>query len=168
MLEPTKTANWVGFGLQPVVKLDAFQVGLRFEYLSDDGPLAHRFFANPPTATGAPRIPTTKLGPGPSASRRATPSPARCCCARNSASMARTRKSSGRQEDSDLLGSARRTCSETQPVVVETRSGSLELERGLDYVGVFPDLLRQGQHVGTRPLVLCGDQGTRDQDAQSE
>jgi hypothetical protein len=35
--DPTKAASWVGFGLQPVVKMDAASLGLRFEYFSDKG-----------------------------------------------------------------------------------------------------------------------------------
>jgi hypothetical protein len=32
-----KTANWIGFGIQPVVKVDAYSLGARFEYFSDKG-----------------------------------------------------------------------------------------------------------------------------------
>ena len=35
--DPTKSASWFGFGLQPVYKMDAFQLGARFEYFSDKG-----------------------------------------------------------------------------------------------------------------------------------
>jgi hypothetical protein len=34
---PTSTdASWVGFGLQPVIKVDGFSAGLRFEYFADN------------------------------------------------------------------------------------------------------------------------------------
>jgi hypothetical protein len=36
-LDPTKAATWIGFGIQPVVKVDAMSLGLRFEYFSDSG-----------------------------------------------------------------------------------------------------------------------------------
>jgi hypothetical protein len=36
-VNPTKSASWIGFGLQPVVKVDAMSLGLRFEYFSDSG-----------------------------------------------------------------------------------------------------------------------------------
>ena len=36
-VDPTKSASWFGFGLQPVYKMDAFQLGLRFEYFQDKG-----------------------------------------------------------------------------------------------------------------------------------
>ncbi|HEY5372507.1 MAG TPA: outer membrane beta-barrel protein [Polyangiaceae bacterium] len=36
-VDPTKSASWVGFGIQPVVKVDAASLGLRFEYFSDSG-----------------------------------------------------------------------------------------------------------------------------------
>lgn len=36
-VDPTKSASWVGFGIQPVVKVDAASLGLRFEYFSDNG-----------------------------------------------------------------------------------------------------------------------------------
>ena len=32
-----KTASWVGFGIQPVVHVDAMSLGARFEYFSDTG-----------------------------------------------------------------------------------------------------------------------------------
>jgi hypothetical protein len=35
--EKNQDANWLGFGLQPVFKIDAFQVGARFEYFKDKG-----------------------------------------------------------------------------------------------------------------------------------
>jgi len=35
--EKNQDANWLGFGIQPVVKVDAFQVGARFEYFKDKG-----------------------------------------------------------------------------------------------------------------------------------
>jgi hypothetical protein len=51
VMDPSKTGKWVGFGIQPVVKLDAFQVGLRFEYLSDDGLSRTGSFVNPADPT---------------------------------------------------------------------------------------------------------------------
>jgi hypothetical protein len=36
-VDPTKSASWVGFGIQPVVKVDAASLGLRFEYFNDSG-----------------------------------------------------------------------------------------------------------------------------------
>ena len=36
-LDPTKSASWIGVGIQPVVKVDAMSLGLRFEYFSDKG-----------------------------------------------------------------------------------------------------------------------------------
>jgi hypothetical protein len=36
-VNPTKSASWVGFGIQPVFKMDAESLGLRFEYFSDSG-----------------------------------------------------------------------------------------------------------------------------------
>jgi len=36
-VDATKSASWVGFGLQPVVHMDAASLGLRFEYFSDSG-----------------------------------------------------------------------------------------------------------------------------------
>jgi len=34
-VDPDKTASWMGFGLQPVFKMDAFQIGARFEFFQD-------------------------------------------------------------------------------------------------------------------------------------
>ena len=62
ILDPSKTATWVGFGIQPVVKIDAFQVGLRFEYFSDDGLSRTYGFVNPPDAMGAPSNTNDKVG----------------------------------------------------------------------------------------------------------
>jgi hypothetical protein len=62
-MDPTKTGKWVGFGIQPVVKIDAFQVGLRFEYLSDDGLSRTGYFANPADpATGELANTNDKIG----------------------------------------------------------------------------------------------------------
>ena len=36
-VDPTKSASWFGFGLQPVYKMDAFQIGARFEFMQDKG-----------------------------------------------------------------------------------------------------------------------------------
>jgi hypothetical protein len=36
-LDATKSASWMGFGLQPVFKIDAFQIGGRFEFFQDKG-----------------------------------------------------------------------------------------------------------------------------------
>jgi hypothetical protein len=36
-LDGTKSASWMGFGLQPVFKIDAFQIGGRFEFFQDKG-----------------------------------------------------------------------------------------------------------------------------------
>lgn len=36
-IDATKNATWIGFGLQPVVKVDAASFGVRFEYFSDSG-----------------------------------------------------------------------------------------------------------------------------------
>jgi hypothetical protein len=54
ILQAGKAGKWVGFGFQPVVKVDAFQLGLRFEYFSDDGLSRTYSFANPPDAMGVP------------------------------------------------------------------------------------------------------------------
>jgi hypothetical protein len=35
--EKNQDSNWLGFGVQPVLKLNAFQVGARFEYFKDKG-----------------------------------------------------------------------------------------------------------------------------------
>jgi len=35
-IDASKAATWLGFGLQPVLKVDAFQLGGRFEYFSDN------------------------------------------------------------------------------------------------------------------------------------
>jgi hypothetical protein len=37
VVDPTKTASWVGFGIQPMVHVDAMSLGARFEYFSDKG-----------------------------------------------------------------------------------------------------------------------------------
>ena len=34
-IDPNKTGSWLGFGLQPVLKVDAFQLGARFEFFQD-------------------------------------------------------------------------------------------------------------------------------------
>ena len=36
-VDATKSASWIGIGLQPVVHVDAASLGLRFEYFSDSG-----------------------------------------------------------------------------------------------------------------------------------
>jgi len=36
-VDPTKSATWIGFGIQPVVKVDAMSLGARFEFFSDSG-----------------------------------------------------------------------------------------------------------------------------------
>jgi hypothetical protein len=36
-VDATKSASWVGFGIQPVVHMDAASLGLRFEYFNDSG-----------------------------------------------------------------------------------------------------------------------------------
>lgn len=36
-IDPTKTATWIGFGIQPLIKVDAMSLGLRFEYFNDSG-----------------------------------------------------------------------------------------------------------------------------------
>ena len=36
-VDPTKSATWVGFGIQPVVKVDAYSLGARFEFFNDSG-----------------------------------------------------------------------------------------------------------------------------------
>ena len=36
-LDGTKSAHWVGFGIQPMVHVDAMSLGARFEYFSDKG-----------------------------------------------------------------------------------------------------------------------------------
>jgi hypothetical protein len=33
--DPTKSASWLGFGIQPVIKIDAASIGARLEYFSD-------------------------------------------------------------------------------------------------------------------------------------
>jgi hypothetical protein len=53
--DPTKTASWFGFGLQPVFKMDAFSAGLRFEFFQDKG-LSRTAAAN---VQPAPTIPPT-------------------------------------------------------------------------------------------------------------
>jgi len=45
-----ETAKWMGFGLFPVYKIDAFQIGARFEYFQDKG-LSRTLFAPPSGAT---------------------------------------------------------------------------------------------------------------------
>ena len=54
LLDPTKAATWVGFGLQPLFKMDAFQIGARFEYFSDKGLSRTGYFVNPLDDMGAP------------------------------------------------------------------------------------------------------------------
>ena len=54
ILDATKTATWVGFGLQPLFKMDAFQVGARFELFSDKGLARTGSFVNPLDAMGVP------------------------------------------------------------------------------------------------------------------
>lgn len=36
-VNPTKSATWIGVGVQPVVKVDAMSLGLRFEFFNDSG-----------------------------------------------------------------------------------------------------------------------------------
>jgi Putative beta-barrel porin-2, OmpL-like. bbp2 len=36
-IDPTKSATWIGFGIQPLLKVDAESLGVRFEYFSDSG-----------------------------------------------------------------------------------------------------------------------------------
>jgi hypothetical protein len=36
-VDSSKSASWIGFGLQPVLKLQAFQLGARFEFFQDKG-----------------------------------------------------------------------------------------------------------------------------------
>lgn len=53
-IDASKAATWVGFGLQPVLKVDAFQLGARFEYFSDNQ-MSRAIFAqaiNPKDADG--------------------------------------------------------------------------------------------------------------------
>jgi len=60
--KPGEAGKWIGFGLQPVVKVDAYQVGLRFEYFSDDGLSRTASFVNPTDATtGAPSNSNDKI-----------------------------------------------------------------------------------------------------------
>ena len=60
-VDATKSASWLGFGLQPVLKIDAFQVGARFEYFADKGLSRTSGFSgaiNPKDADGALEDPT--------------------------------------------------------------------------------------------------------------
>ena len=53
--DATKSAHWAGFGIQPMVHVDAASFGARFEYFSDKGLSRTGYFANPLDATtGAP------------------------------------------------------------------------------------------------------------------
>jgi len=63
---PTDSASWVGFGLQPVVKLDAFQIGTRFEFFQDKGLSRTGGFAGGLAADGKDKVSlwTFGLAPG--------------------------------------------------------------------------------------------------------
>ncbi len=51
-----KTATWVGFGIQPVVHVDAFSLGARFEYFSDKGLTRATFAAAATEAAGKDKV----------------------------------------------------------------------------------------------------------------
>lgn len=54
ILDGTKSGHWAGFGIQPMVHVDAMSLGARFEYFSDKGLSRTGYFANPLDADGAP------------------------------------------------------------------------------------------------------------------
>jgi len=54
VLDGTKSAHWVGFGIQPMVHVDAASVGARFEYFSDKGLSRTGSFVNPVDMMGVP------------------------------------------------------------------------------------------------------------------